>query len=462
MDASHISYFQNLLDDKAFLMPDDGLDAYEQGWRGEVGKAALVLRPASSEDVSKIVSYCVQNDLHLIPQSGNTGLVGASVPDDSKEQIVINLERLNNVFEIDTINKSMHVGAGARLSKVNTAIEDEGLQLAIDLGADPCIGGMVATNTGGSRFLKYRGMRDHILGIKAVLADEHGTIIDALCPLHKNNTGFDITQLFVGTGGAFGIITEVSVRLCLLPQQSATALLVPKSSDHINEILITIERECGEYLSAFEGMSGEAIKRTFEHTPSLSSPFGQDALPDYAILLELSRSWSEREAEHTLNDVLETVLAGLWDTHLDDALIGAPERLWALRHAMSEGVQKSGTLFAFDLSFRRGQVMSFCDLIRESLKTAYPSLTLCDFGHIGDGAVHFNLVHDGSSEVNEPKLRQWVIKHVIQTNGSYSAEHGLGPKNQIFYDLYTPTEVKRTIRAIKDAISPGKISAIAL
>lgn len=462
MDDKHVSFFQDTLGGKGVLTPDDGLASYQHGWRGEVGKAALVLRPASSEEVSKIVSYCARHGLHLIPQSGNTGLVGASIPDNSSRQIVLTLERMNKVHEIDTVNKSMHVDAGVRLSFVNSALEDNGLQLAIDLGADPCIGGMVSTNTGGSRFLKYRGMRDHILGVKAVLADEHGTVINALCPLHKNNTGLDITQFFVGTSGVFGIVTEISLRLTPLPQQSATALLVPKSATNINDILITIESECGEYLSAFEGMSGESIKRALEHTPSLSSPFGQEDIPDYAIVLELSRSWTERDAEQSLNDVLETVLSGIWEEHLNDALIAPPEKLWSLRHALSEGVQKSGTLFAFDLAFTRGQVMPFCDMMRESLKTAYPSLTLCDFGHIGDGAVHFNVVHDGSSDINEPELRQWVVERVMDAGGSYSAEHGLGPKNQTFYDLYTTTEVKRTVRAIKDAIAPAQIGAIQL
>ncbi len=441
-------------------MPADGLAAYEHGWRGEIGKAALVLRPSSTDEVSKIVSYCFTHDLHLIPQSGNTGLTGASVPDSTGTQIVLSLERMRGFTSVDAANKSLQVFAGARLSAVNATAAEHDLELPIDLGADPCIGGMIATNTGGSRFLKYRSMRDHVLGIKAVLADAKGTIIDTLAPLHKNNCGFDLTQLFVGSGGVFGIVTEASLRLSATPKQSATALLVPKSLAQVNDILIAIEQSCGEYLSAFEGMSGESIQRAFAHTPSLSSPFGQDGIPDYAILLELSRSWNQRGGEQSLDDVLESVLAGVWEDMIDDALIGPPEKLWALRHALSEGVQKSGTLYAFDLAFTRGHVMSFCETMRESLNQAYPSLTLCDFGHIGDGAVHFNLVHDGSSPINEPDLRQWVIERAIDAGGSYSAEHGLGPKNQAFYDKYTPEARKILTRTIKNAIAPGKIGAI--
>lgn len=458
MDATHLSHFCNILGDKGVLTPVDNLGAYETGGRGDHGKAALVLRPESTEQVSAVVSYCVREGLHFIPQSGNTGLVGASVPDETGTQIVLSLERIKTVHGIDTVNKSAHVDAGVRLWGFNDSLEDLGLELPIDLGADPCIGGMVATNTGGSRFLKYRGMREHVLGVKAVLADEDGTVIDALCPLHKNNTGFDVKQLFIGSGGVFGVVTEVIVRLSPLARQSATALLVPASTCLVNDILIAVEQASGEYLSAFEGMSGESIKRALDHVPSLSSPFGQSNIPEYVILLELSRSWPERESEQPMNEVLENVLSEIWEDYLDDALIGPPEKLWALRHALSEGVQKSGHLYAFDLSFKRGDVMGFCDNMRIELEEHYPALTLCDFGHIGDGAVHFNLI--APEPVDEKALRSWVIEHADLADGSYSAEHGLGRKNQAFYDRYTPEEVKAVTCAIKAAIAPGAVGVI--
>lgn len=469
MDDHHLSYFKTILDDKGVLLPDDGLDQYLEGARGDLGKAPFVLRPVSTEDVSKIMAYAYEHDLHVIPQSGNTGLVGGSVPDGSGEQIVLSLDRLNSILEIDAVNQSAFVGAGVRLSSLNKACEDYNLTLPIDLGSDPCIGGMVSTNTGGSRFLKYRGMREHVMGIKAVLADKDGTVINALVPLHKNNTGLDVQQIFIGTGGLFGIVTEAVVRLVPVLQQSATALLIPSSLDAVNTLLIEVEKRCGNYLSAFEGMSGNAIRATFAHSPSLPSPFGLDDIPEYAILLELSRTWVQREGEMSLDDVLEGILSELWELEnspLENALLGDGQKLWQLRHAISEGVQKSGKLFAFDISFKRGDVMRFRTHLEEQLQQHYPELTLCDFGHIGDGAVHSALVLDHNDprvqdEQYEKDLRRWVNDIVVHKfGGSYSAEHGLGRKVQGAYDDYTPEDIKALTRAIKSAVAPAKIGSI--
>ncbi len=464
MDQKHLKAFQTLLDPKGIKLPEEGLGSYETGGRGDTGKAALVLRPSTTEEVSAIVAYCVQQGLAFIPQSGNTGLVGGSIPDDTGTQIILSLQSMNMVHEVDVVNGSVHVDAGVRLWGLNDDLRAQwGLEVPIDLGADPCIGGMVAANTGGSRFLKYRGMREHVLGVRVVLADEKGTIIDALRPFHKDNTGLDVKQLFIGTCGMFGVVTEAILRLSPSLKQRASALLIPKSFSDVSEILIRMQQDCGDYLSAFEGMSGEAMARAIEHVPSLSSPFGPEGIPDYAILMELSRSSAPREGEQSLDVVLEQILAGLWArerTPLETALIGSPEKLWALRHALSEGVQKSGPLYAFDLSFIRGQVMAFCADMRGALADEFPMLTLCDFGHIGDGAVHFNLVHDGSGTVDETALRSWVIERAVKAGGCFSAEHGLGRKNQVFYDRYTPATVKILTRAIKDAIAPGDIGVI--
>ncbi len=469
--TEHIEYFKTILDDKGVLTPTDNIVGYESGWRGEVGKAVCVLRPVSSEEISKIIAYCATHNLHIIPQSGNTGMVANSVPDESGEQILLSLERMNNIIEIDPINKSAHIGAGVRLSTLNAALEEHDLYFPIDLGSDPCLGGMVATNTGGSRYLKYRGVRENLMGIKAILSDADGTIIDALTPLHKNNTGLDVKQLFVGTGGAFGIISEACVRLSPLPRQSAAALLVPTDMNAIGTLLIEIEKSCANYLSAFEGMSQNAIERAFTHNPTLASPFGQDEIPHYAILLELSRSWPAREGEQSLDEVLEQTLAQIWereDAPLENALIGDPEKLWAMRHSISEGVQKSGKLYAFDISFKRGDFLRFRTQMVERLSDKHPELTLCDFGHIGDGGTHFALVIDkddprANDSTYEEKLRDWVNDITVQEfGGSYSAEHGLGRKTQSAYDKYTPEEIKTLTRALKASIAPNDIGTIKL
>ena len=229
LEARHISALRDLLGPKGVLTDASDMAAYETGARYDQGRAALVLRPASTEEVSAAVSYCVRAGVSLVAQSGNTGLVSGSTPDLSGSQVVLSLDRVTDRFELDLDNRSLRAGAGFRLSDVNRRLEPHGLFFPIDLGADPRLGGMVATNTGGSRFLKYGDVRRNTLGLKVVLADEAGTILELDQDLRKNNTGVDWKQLFIGTSGAFGIVTECVLNLERLPAQTATAYLVPAS-----------------------------------------------------------------------------------------------------------------------------------------------------------------------------------------------------------------------------------------
>lgn len=466
---NHIAALRGLLGDSAVLTEPGDLSAYQTGARYDEGCAAFVLRPASTQDASRAVSYCVRNSIPLVPQSGNTGLVSGSTPDRSGNQAILSLDRLKQRFDLDLDNRSVHLDAGIRLSSVNGRLEEHGLFFPIDLGADPCIGGMLATNTGGARFLKYGDVRRNVLGLKVVLADEDGTVLDLTSSLRKNNTGIDWKQLFIGTSGAFGIITECILNLEHKPIQTATAFLVPSDSTAVIGLLRAIETRAGAYLSAFEGMSQVAISATFSHVPSLRNPFHGGEVPGYVILCELSRTWTPREAEQSLDDVLESVLADIWENEPDllaDAFIGPPGEMWALRHALSEGVKHAGRLIAFDLAFRRGDIMRFCDHMKTQLGDRYPDILICDFGHIGDGGVHFNLaVPHGSGYLDEPgfeqQLRQWVFQIAVEEfGGSFSAEHAIGRKNQAFYDLYTPEALKKLASSLKNTIAPGQMGTV--
>lgn len=467
--TDHITQLKSLIGAAGVLDNPSDMLGYEQGWRGEVGRALCVVRPADTAQVSAVISYCARAGLHLIPQSGNTGMVANSVPDDSGRQVVLSLDKMSAIYEIDADNGCAHVGAGVRLSALNARLQDIGLWLPIDVGSDPCLGGMVATNTGGSRFLKYRGFRDHIMGIKVVLADDGGTVLNLLKPLHKDNTGLDVKQLFIGTAGVFGVVTEVMVRLSPRPEQDSSALLVPARMEAVLPLLQRIERACGNYLSAFEGMSHNAMVAAFDHTPSLPSPFGSDAVPDYAILVELTRSWPSRADEQSLDDVLESFLAEIWEFDaglLDNAYVGASDKLWALRHSLSEGVQKSGALYAFDISFKRGDVLRFRSDMTKRLAQDYPELTVCDFGHLGDGGVHFALVIKrddprAKDAAYEAELRRYINDAVVhEYGGSFSAEHGLGRKVQEAYNTYTPVAIRKITAAIKAGIAPAAIGSV--
>ncbi|MGE0630027.1 MAG: FAD-binding oxidoreductase [Hyphomicrobiaceae bacterium] len=469
--AEHIERLGAMLGPQGLLTRPVDMAPYESGARYAGGRAAFVARPASTEAASQVVAYCARNAIALVPQSGNTGLVSGSTPDDSGTQGVLGLDRLRSTFELDVDNRSLRVDAGFRLSEINARLERHGLFFPIDLGADPMAGGMVATNTGGARFLRFGDVRHSTLGLKLVLADDQGTVLECGRGLRKDNTGPDWKQLFIGTGGAFGIVTECTFNLERLPKQTATAYLVPRNCDDALLLLHEVEERAGTYLSAFEGMSGLAIRHALAHVPSLRNPFPGGAIPAYVILVELSRSWAPRAGEQSLDAVLEEILADIWGLPsgpLLDAFMGAPSEMWALRHSLSEGTKAAGYIVGLDLAFRRGEVMRFRERMAAMLAERFPQTEICDFGHIGDGGVHFNLVlqrgSNGGVDIDlVARLRTYVTQVAVEEHGgSFSAEHGLGRCNQSFYDRYTPESLKQMAAQFRQVTSPGPIGAVRL
>ena len=469
LEQSHIEELAKLIGEAGVLTASADLEAYQNGARYDRGQAAAVLRPRNTDQVSAAMAYCVRHGIPLVPQSGNTGLVSGSTPDDSGRQVVLSLDRMNEVFILDEDNRSLAASAGWRLSDVNSRLEANGLFFPIDLGADPRLGGMIATNTGGSRFLKYGDVRKNTLGLKVVLADENGTVLDLNNELRKNNTGVDWKQIFIGTSGAFGVVTECVLNVEPLPRQISTAYLVPKSEEHVLTLLKAMEKRFGSELSAFESMSANAISAAIQHVPALRNPFQQGIVPSFVILAEVSRSWDPRSGEQTLDAALEGALAEIWEIDgepLADAFVGPAHEMWALRHALSEGVSHSGKVIGFDLAFRRGDVMKFLSRMRGELEVRYPDMKICDFGHIGDGGVHFNVVlpkdsEQASNPAFEKQLRDFVYKIVVEEfDGSYSAEHAIGRKNQAYYDHYTPQKLRIIAKDMRVRFSPGDLGTV--
>ncbi len=462
-----LDHITSLLSPGGVVTTAADMASYESGARFDIGRAAFVLRPATVGEVSACLAWSVRTGTPLVPQSGNTGLLGGSTPDGTGQQGVLSLDRLKSRFSLDAANRTVEVDAGFRLSEINQRLAPEGLFFPIDLAADPAAGGMVATNTGGARFVRYGDVRRNTLGIQVVLADAAGTVLQLGSGLRKDNTGPDWKQLFIGTSGVFGVVTACTFNVEPVPRQSATAYLVPRSDLDADSLLRRMEDAVGNYLTAFEGLSGEAIRCALDHVPSLRNPFAGGNVPPFVILAELTRNWAPREGEQSLESVLETTLGVLFeldDSPLVDALIGRTEEMWALRHALSEGVKAAGLFAGFDLSFRRGDVARYRRLMREELARTDPDVEVCDFGHVGDGGIHLNLASRSPlAPADVDRIRRRVIAVAVEDfGGSFSAEHGIGRKNQEFYDRYTPQRLRDLSCFLKRETSPGPIGSISL
>jgi FAD/FMN-containing dehydrogenase len=442
----------------AVLTEPHELARYEQGWRYGQGRALAAVRPGSTEGVSKLLAFASAHAVRVIPQGANTGLVGASTPDMSGEMLVLSLERMARTLEIDAVDRTVVAGGGVLLSQLDAALSEQGLMFAIDLGADPTVGGMIATNAAGTRVLRYGDMRQNLLGLEVVLAD--GTVLDLMSPLRKNNTGLDAKQLFVGTSGVFGVVTRAALRVVPRPVQRATALVGASDGATVLRLLSHLESGVGDVLAAFEVISAAALEPVFRYQPRLRSPFGS-TLPPYAVLVELATTLpAERLA---LDELLESTLGAAVEDEtlagLTDVFPGKPADLWDVRHHVSESLRHEGEVVAFDISVPRARVAAFVEAARE-LVARYPFIRPCDYGHWGDGGVHLNLIwkkEDAPRPTAELKAELQPLLYelaVTRYNGSFSAEHGVGPHNQAFYDRYTPALVREVCRRLKERLDP--------
>jgi len=432
---------------------------YEQGWRYGRGRALAVVRPATTEEVSRVLAFASARGLRVVPQGANTGLVGGSTPDDSGQMLVLSLDRLSKGLEIDTTDRTVRADGGVLLSQLDAALAEKGLLFPIDLGADPTVGGMVATNAAGTRVLRYGDIRHNLLGIEVVLAD--GSVLDLMTALRKNNTGLDAKQIFVGTSGAFGVVTRALLRVVPRPVQRATAFVGAERGATVLALLGHLERHLGEVLSAFEVISADALAPVFRYQPRLRSPFGA-ALPPYAVMVELSTTLSADALG--LDALLESTLGGLLEGEegegITDIFPGKPAELWDIRHHVSESHRHEGEVLGFDISVPRSAMADFVEAARALVAAEYPFVRVCDFGHWGDGGVHLNLVWKAEDAPRPaPALKAELQPRIYalaveRFRGSFSAEHGVGPHNQAFYDRYTPELVREVCRALKARLDP--------
>ncbi|WP_077034642.1 FAD-binding oxidoreductase [Pelomonas sp. KK5] len=415
------------------------------------GCAAGLVRPATGEQVAALVRLCIEHALVLVPQGAHTGLVRAGTPTDGERHLLLSTDRLREVFEFDPLDRTLRVSAGYRLSEVNERLAEHGLSFAVDLSADPSIGGMLAHNTGGTRMLRHGDVRANVLGLTAVLGE--GQVLRLGRGLQKDNAGLALQQLLIGSSGALGIVCEAVLRLQPLPRQRAVALVAVSSLDAVFPLYQQVMgSELAGLVSAFEGISRPALEAGVRGG---RSPF-EGPLPEYALLIELA---SELPAARlNLNALLLEQLEQAFGTLVADAVVGADEAIWGLRHSISEGLREQGRVIGFDISLPRRYFMRFRAEASAWLASEFPPARVADFGHLGDGGLHFNLVWPhGEAPPDAQRLRDGVYAIVAALGGSFSAEHGVGPQVQDSYWAWTDPAVQALSGAVERVFDPRDI-----
>ena len=457
-----LARLQKLLGDKGFIADAAGMEPFLREERGAYhGAAKAVLRPASTEEVSAIVKICAEAELPIFPQGGNTGLAGGAVPWEDGKGIVLSLSRMNRVREIDPIDYSITVEAGVILADVQKAAEGVDRLFPLSLGAEgSCqIGGNISTNAGGIQVLRYGNTRSLVLGLEVVLPD--GRVWHGLRALRKDNTGYDIKQLFIGGEGTLGIITAATLRLFPLPKAVETAFLGLTRVDDAMELFSRARKASGDQLTAFELISRFGIEMALKHVSGIVDPL-PTVFPWY-VLLEVSSS----EAQSGLLETLERFLSDSMEAGLiKDGVIaksGTQARdLWRIREGLVEAQKFEGASVKHDISVPVSKVATFITSAHGAIEEWMPGIRPNAFGHVGDGNIHYNIHQPASADgaaflARQVELNRIVHDIAVGLNGSISAEHGIGRlKVGELAHYKEPLEIEM-MRRVKQALDPGGI-----
>ena len=458
-----LSRLRGLVGDAHVLTHDDpatDLSAWEQDWRKRAhGRALAVVRPGSTDEVAEVVKACVDARVSIVPQGGSTGLVVGSVPDDTGTQVVLSLRRMNAVRELDAANLTFTVEAGCVLQDLQATAERAGLLFPLSLAAEgSCtIGGNLATNAGGTQVVRYGNTRDLCLGLEVVTAQ--GEIWHGLGGLRKDNTGYDLRNLFVGSEGTLGIITAATLKLYPLPAARLTAWTAVPTLDAAVALLGLAHQHLGAGLTGFEVMGQFALSLVDKHFSQLRVPLWRDA--PYCVLLENSDSESEAHARARFESLLETAMERgvLSDAVVAESLAQA-KQLWHMRESIPLAQAEEGLNIKHDISVPVSRIPAFCQETDALLQREIPGVRLVNFGHLGDGNLHYNVQApegtDGPLFLNsyEKKVNYLVFDAVKRYHGSISAEHGIGSLKVGKLPRYKDPVALALMRQIKQSLDP--------
>lgn len=442
----------------------DELAPHLTEWRDRFrGKTSIMLSPRTTAEVSAIIKACSAAGVAVVPQGGNTGLCGGAIPDMSGEQVLLSLSRLDAIREVDVHNATILVDAGCILADVQQAARKVGCFFPLSLSAEgSCqIGGNLATNAGGINVLRYGTARQQVLGLEVVLAD--GTVWNGLRSLRKDTAGYDMKQLFIGSEGTLGVITAACLKLYPDPGETTTALLALSAADDAVQILAMLRKRLGGRVQAFELMSERCLRFVERHVPDATAPF-KNSSPWY-VLCDAAGDDARVRLEAELAAAAESGL-------LSDAIIAKnqaeSDRLWRIRHSISEAQKSEGVSLKHDISVPIGSIGVFLQRSNVLLEQLAPKARLVAFGHVGDGNLHYNISQPAEADGAEfrdsgERISAALYDLVDKLGGSFSAEHGVGvlKKDQLRrYRGGTELALMRAMKAAldpKNTLNPGKV-----
>ncbi|HEY8520715.1 MAG TPA: FAD-binding oxidoreductase [Gammaproteobacteria bacterium] len=427
------------------------------------GAAALVVRPASTEECARVVRTCHDAGIGVVPQGGNTGYCGGATPfhDPGRPQILLSLARMNRVRQVDPVDFTMTVEAGVVLANAQAAARERGLLFPLSMGSEgSCqIGGNIATNAGGLAVLRYGAMRDLVLGLEVVLPT--GEVLSELKALRKDNTGYDLKSLFVGSEGTLGVITAAVLKLFPAPRSRETAWLAVPSVEAACRLLARARRESGDQVVSAEYVARGSLDLVLRHVAGARDPL--DAPHEHYVLLELASA----DEDTALRERLERVLAtGLEAGEIADGAIAESEAqradLWRLRERVPEAERHAGGSVKHDISVAISKIPEFLRRAAAELERLTPH-RLSVFGHIGDGNLHYNVLPPEGSGIeafrasHAEAISDRVHALAVALGGSFSAEHGVGILKAAELERFEPPPALAAMRAVKRALDPRGI-----
>lgn len=447
----------------ANVLSEGDLSAWELDWRKRArGKALAVVRPANTGEVAAVVKACLTAGISVVPQGGNTGLVGGSTPDDSGRQVVLSLQRMNAVRALDMPNLTMTVEAGCILQTLQETAEKVGLLFPLSLAAEgSCtIGGNLGSNAGGTQVVRYGNARDLCLGLEVVTAQ--GDIWEGLSGLRKDNTGYDLRDLFIGSEGTLGIITAATMKLYPMPAAQLTAWAAVPSMEDAVTLLGLAHRHLGAGLTGFEVMGQFALSLVAKHFPKQRVPFHEDT--SFCVLLENSDHESETHAREQFERLLEMAME---EGCITDAVVAEnlqqAHQLWHLRESIPLAQAEEGLNIKHDISIPVSLIPEFVRATDMLLTKAIPGVRLVNFGHLGDGNLHYNVQAPAKGDPavflreQEERVNALVYDSVQKFGGSISAEHGVGSLKVGKLEQHKSPVALGMMRAIKQALDPENL-----